>query len=435
MTNILSRKDIYLLVTGAILSAVSCVFYSSSGFEGNGSTPITMAISALYVLLSQFLSLEQQLYLVALALPNTKALGFGGISCSIVICAISEFRYCFFSKNKPPIPFGVILYLLYCIQFYVRFEDIMISVVMPIKQVMNMLFFIVLASNKRIFANSFQIGVKSSLFLFAGIVSAFFFSSFARISMGRMAIVGNDPNILAVEVAFTFSYVCLAYVKLKNMSQTVFGIMFVALLLVCALCGSRMGFLLFGFIIIVTIAMNAKSFGKVTGMFLPVVMAAGVFLASNFGQEIIESVQYRMELLETNDNMSNGRFETWDLYLSVLNSSPYMWLFGMGDYTQYGIENQAHNFFIEDLSGYGIIGLLILYPTYFAIYRRLYKNAVIYGGKPNNGIYRFLPLFVPLIGGLTLHGLVSIMNTTMLFLGIMALTKIPEPNRLKKFGV
>ena len=118
--------------------------------------------------------------------------------------------------------------------------------------------------------------------------------------------------------------------------------MFVALLSVCALCGSRMGFLLFGFIIIVTIAMNAKSFGKVTGMFLLVVMAAGVFLASNFGQGIIESVQYRMELLETNDNMSNGRFETWDLYLSVLNSSPYMWLFGMGDYTQYGIENQKN---------------------------------------------------------------------------------------------
>ena len=311
----------------------------------------------------------------------------------------------------------------------------MIGFVMPIKQVLNMLFFIVLASNKRIISNSFQVGVKSSIFLFVGIVSAFFFSSFAKSSMGRMAVVGNDPNILAVEAAFTFSFVCLAYVKLKNMSQTVFSIMFVALSLVCALCGSRMGFLLFGSIIIVTIAMNARSIGRVIGMILLVVVAAVAFLSSNFGQGIIEAVQYRMDLLDTNDNISNGRFETWNLYISVLNSSPYMWIFGMGDYTQYGIENQAHNFLFEDLSGYGILGLLILYPTYFAIYKTLYKNAYIYGGKPNKGIYRFLPLLVPLIGGLTLHGLVSIMNTTMLFLGVMALTKIPEPNRLKKFGV
>lgn len=420
----LSNRELLLLFVASLLSALS-----SSTYSIDGSTAASMSFSAVFVLLSIFLPLEQQLFLVALAIPNTKALGFGGISCSILICAISGLKYHLFAGKKPHIPIGVILYLIYCVQFYVRFNDFLIGFVMPIKQAMNMLFFVVLATDRRIAGNAFQIGFKSSLFLFAGIVSAFFFSSITS-SSGRLAAAGNDPNILSVEVAFVLSFVCLAYGKLKQMSLPAFSVILGVLAIVSALCGSRMGFLLFGIVLFVTVIFNSRSISNVAGLLIIVVIAFGIFVTSQFGQGIIEAVQYRMYLLEANDNMSNGRFETWNLYISVLNSSPYMWIFGMGDYTQYGIENQAHNFLFEDLSGYGILGLLILYPTYFAIYKTLYKNAYIYGGKPNKGIYRFLPLLVPLIGGLTLHGLVSIMNTTMLFLGAMALTKIPEPNRL-----
>ena len=105
-----------------------------------------------------------------------------------------------------------------------------------------------------------------------------------------------------------------------------------------------------------------------------------------------------------------------------MTAQPMLWLFGLGNYTYYGIEEMAHNFLIEDIAGYGLIGVMLLYTTYIIIYRTLYKNSMSKGKKQRIVLYQLLPFFVPIIGGLTLHGMTSIMNTTMLFIGVLCMT-------------
>lgn len=415
----ISRNEIILFFICGILSALSCMNYSSEG-----ANTVSMAFSTLYILLSSGLSLENQLYMMVFAIPNTKALGFGGISCSIIICSIVAVKYILFARNRPKITWGITLYLIYSLQFIVRFNDVMIGLVMPIKQVLNMLFFLVLAADKNIAKNSFVVGLKASLSLFGGIVFAFFFSSFTRNEFGRMAVAGNDPNILAIEAMFALCFISLAYIN-KLLPISIYGLALVLLSLVCTLCGSRMGLILLAIVLLSTILLNSTKAQKVIPVFLLIILTSVGFFFSSLGQQVLDNLMNRIELLEANDNITNGRFEIWDLYYTAINSSYLTWLFGLGDYTKFGIEDQAHNFFIEDLAGYGILGILIIYPTYFSIYKSQYHHSKRYYGNDNNNFYRFLPLFIPLIGGLTLHGLASIMNTTMLYLGTLALTKAP----------
>lgn len=428
-----SNKEIILLLFGGVSSALCCLFFDNTGDtgSGSGSTLVSMAISAIFIAISTLLPLEQMLYMVAIGIPNTKALGFGGISCSIIVCAIAVIKYYIMRKEKPHLPMGIFIYLLFCIFSIFNYDNIISGIVMPLKQAINMIFFVLLISNSIVANNSFSIGLKASIALFLGIIFAFFSSIISSLDVGRLAVVGNDPNILAVEAAFVFVYICIAFVKSNFLSSLVFSIMAIVLCLICVLCGSRMGLLLFAIIILLTIALNANSSRKVFLMAIVIVIGAVLFLQSNLGQDLLNAFVMRMEMLESNDNVSNGRFELWNQYYKALNSSPTSWLFGLGDYTKYGIEDQAHNFLIEDLASYGIIGLLILYPTYIGIYKRQYKTSIKYCGSSRLNLYRLMPLMTPIIGGVTLHGLFSIMDTTMLYLGVLAMAKIPNSNKGK----
>lgn len=421
---LLSTSEILTIVFGSVLSVLSCVFASDVSDVESVSTPLSMAVSAVYVLFALTRPLDQQLFLVAIGIPNTKALGFVGISCSIIVCAIAVFKYYLLNKEKHHLPLGVILYLVYCLFSFAVFNDVFTGIIMPIKQAINMIFFITLASSISISKNAFYVGYKASIALLFGIVSAMSYSLLTASSINRLAVIGNDSNILAVEVAFVLSYFCLAYVKSKSVSSTVFITVVILLALITLICGSRMGFILYATIISVTIIFNIGNSGKMGLIAASLLIAGIVFLKSSFGQDIIDAITLRMEVLEANDDVSNGRFELWNQYISALCSSPTSLFFGLGDYTKYGIEYQAHNFIIEDLAGYGVIGVLILYPTYFAIYRRqflAFKHFFV--TKHRYGIFRLLPLVTPLFGSLTLHGLTSVMCTTMIYLGVLALAE------------
>ena len=417
---LLTSKDIFVILIGSFLSALSCLFASGNGSD-NVSTPLSLMVSMIYVLYSIRLPLEQQLLLVAIGIPNTKALGVIGVSCSVMVSTVAVLKYYIFSKNKPVLTIGVSLYLVFCFLSFAKYDDIVSGFVMPIKQAINMVFFITLASYNSISSNAFNTGLKASIALFSGVVFSFGVSVLGASGFSRLAVVGNDSNILAVEVAFVLSYLCVAYTREKAISTLTFSMLVIVLALVSVMCGSRMGLLLFAFIILSTIVFNLGRSGNVIIFSLVFLVAAIAFLRSEFGQDLISAMTLRMEVLENNNDVSNGRFEIWNQYMTALTSSPSRLLFGLGDYTRFGIENQAHNFFIEDLAGYGIIGLLILYPTYIGIYKKQFVAIKKNGCLSRLGLYRFIPIMTPIIGSLTLHGLASIMCTTMIYLGVLAL--------------
>lgn len=420
--SIFKKKDLLILLLGGVLSTLSCIFFSNSGATGGGSTAASMAISAVYVVISFFLPLDQQLMLVALGLPNTKALGFGGISCSIIVCAVAVVKNFYKTKNTSSIVLVVVLYVLYSLQYLFRFDNYMIGLIMPIKTGINLLFFYIVATNTRIASNSFKVGFKTSVALFVGIVSAFWISfNQADADTSRVAIEGNDPNILAVEAAFTAAYLSVYYYSKESFSKWFFLIAVSILSAISLLCGSRMGLILMSFTIVLAVLLNVRQFNRSSLLVLVFGTALVAFLLSPTGQAVVEALIMRNENLERSGNISNDRFELWSMYASVFNSDPILWFSGLGDYKEYGLPKQAHNFLIEDIAAYGILGVAILYFTYWRIYLGQYKLSKKYNNITSR-LFSKLPVLIPLIGGMTLHGLTSIMNTTMLYLGVLCMT-------------
>lgn len=365
---------------------------------------------------------ENQLYMIALSLPNTKALALGGISASILICVVAV-MWNYIKRNKrASIPMTAIILLFYCIQYLIRSNDVLMGIVMPIKTMVNILFFLLLTSNMKIAQKSFDTGLKASISMFVGITSALVASIFGNSELGgRFTIAGNDSNMISIEIAFVIAYLSVAYFTRKQISNIAYLGIACALGLMSMMCSSRMGILLYIFVIIVSLSLNARRVGK-TMMMIVVLGVAGVsFLLLPFGQSLIDGLLLRMEVLENAADISNGRFEIWNEYFAVLNSNQLYWLFGLGSYADKGLENMAHNFLLEDIAAYGIIGVILLYSTYVSIYRKQYRLSHIV--NPFRwSLYYSMPFFVPIIGSLTLHGLGSIMITTMLYLGVLCMT-------------
>lgn len=416
----LNTKEIVIIAIGALLSASACLLYS-----GSGPTNMSLAISFVFVAFSATLTLEQQLMLVALAAPNTNALGFFGISASTIVCAIGAIKCLALRNYKNNIPLIVPLFLVYSLQYYLRFGDAVLGFVMPIKTVLGIMFFTYLSKTVSIAKNSYSVGYKSSLAFFAGIVSSFWSSAFSGGDSMRMAVVDNDPNILAVEVAFVLSYLCVNYYSSNNSSKLLFLLSIIILSIISLFCGSRMGLILLAFVLVMSVLLNLGSFRKSTLLVVVFGLAIGVFLFSETGKTIIDALMFRSEVLENNDDVSNGRFEIWESYIKLFNSDPFLWFFGLGNQFKYGITDQAHNVFIEDIAAFGVIGMIMLYFTYLNIYKKQLRLSNYYNETRRGLLYK-LPFLVPLIGGLTLHSYLSIMNITMLYLGVLCMTKPKE---------
>ena len=120
----------------------------------------------------------------------------------------------------------------------------------------------------------------------------------------------------------------------------------------------------------------------------------------------------RTAVLEQNDDVSNGRFDIWNQYINTFNNNPILWFIGIGDFKKHGIEMMAHNFLIEDIANYGIVGCTLLYSCCILTYRKLKRRF-----SSKNSYYLLLPFFIPIIGGITLHGMTNIINISMLFIG------------------
>ena len=81
---------------------------------------------------------------------------------------------------------------------------------------------------------------------------------------------------------------------------------------------------------------------------------------------------------------------------------------------------QAHNVLLEDLSAYGIIGMLTVYPLYILIICSIKQG--LQGGVQRKGrrnIFLWLPFLVPIVGSVVLHSLTNVINTTMLLMGAL----------------
>lgn len=395
----------------AVLSALSVIC------TAKGITVLSTTITLIYAFWVGTRNNEEFLPLLALAIPNTRSLEAFGVSGVVLACAIFVIIRLLVQHKIETKIFGLgMTYLIYSLQFFFRFEDVKIAIVMPLKMVIVLWCFMIIASelSSTYFTSRYYIFINNSMLI--GIIAAVFASLVSTGGGSRLSVVENDPNMLAAECAFILSVYCVAYFK-KGLSTIQFLVGVIISVFIGLMCGSRMGILLIAVVIIISIVLNLKSVNRTTALLLIVTVAALIFVFSNAGQRTIMALQRRNNVLLAQDNFSNGRFELWKEYIAVLNSSCFLWFFGMGSYVYYGISSMAHNFLIEDIASYGIIGTFIIYIAYLVIFKTVSDKGVVKLYKQD--IYTILPFFVPLFGGLTLHGMSSTPNLFMLFAGIL----------------
>ena len=403
-------------IIGAFLSALSAFFYIPDTFSLT-----SLLCTLLYIIIAMKKPIEQRFFFVAIAIPNTRALCIGPISGAICICALTVCLDFLRKGRKYSISGLVFIYFVYSFQLLFR-SGVNEGLIMPLKMCLALFFFDSLSSNRNIRDNSFVYGFKASLSLLIGIIFAFIASVFNLESIGRLAVAGNDSNILAVEIAFVVAYLCVFYYSSNVLKQYIFFTLLGSLCLVSLLCGSRMGLLLIVFSLISSVLLNISRMNKSICLIIGSVILLFFLATSDIGRTAIALLRYRSELLELQGDSSNGRFDIWDQYIGVLNDNPIRWFLGLGNFKNYGIENQAHNFLLEDIGGYGIVGTSLLYFTIYKILRRQFIGqniALSYSRR----IFNYLPILIPIIGGITLHGLTSIINLTMLYIGTLALSK------------
>lgn len=398
------------IVLGCSLSAAATLAYFYN------MDILVLICTLCYVCYALLQPIESSLLFIALSIPNTRVLGWLDISASVIICAATAFRILLFNRGRAKKALVVLLMLFIVIsaQFCFRPSGITYGVVFPLKMILVLFYFHEIVA--------FLPREKTSVikntcdYLLCGAIVLVGLSVILG-SSSRISAIKNDPNMLAIEMAFIIATYCVLYLKYAIVTQRRFIVIWCVCAAVIFATGSRMGLFLLAMVFTVTLVMNFRQLGKLLLPIMIVFIVASLVLSSDWGNSVVNTLVNRSDAMVSRGDISNGRFDLWTSYYGVLTSNWLNVLFGIGgNYAAYGLESVAHNMIFEDWASYGIIGVLILLLIYFAIYKNIRRHSQI---KEKTCIYVWLPLCVPIVGGLTLHGLTSIPNILMLFVGMM----------------
>ena len=410
--NKLTKSESNTLIIG-IIATVLCVLLGVNDLDILAS--IVTVFLALYSIQK---SPIERLYLVFLSVPNTRAMEAFGVSGAVCICAVGSLILILkYHKLDKKIFCLLVLFLLYSMQYIIRFSDYTLGIVMPLKTIFVVLFFYLISDNELLYKKPLKVLYGASLYFFWGIVTAFFASILLNNNLGRFEVVNNDANMLSVEVAFLLSAFCVLFFRFNMLSQKKFITIAIILSIICVLCGSRTGLILLAIVLLTTVIFNIRKFSKMFLFAVILLIALIIFLISPLGRDVVSVLVYRSKALASQGNILNGRETIWNSYISIFEENKYLWLLGMGSYSYYGLTYMAHNFLLEDIALYGILGVMILYGAYIMIFKKVINNMLYEMGRSKTYLYALVPFIIPIIGGITLHGLTNIPNTVMLFWG------------------
>lgn len=412
---------LFLGIAGALTFMVNYMCVSGHG-------GFAIFLSLFYLILVACQPTERALLYIALVVPSTRSMEIVGVSVAVWVCLLYLIKRVFVNKGSLHmeilLPMGV--YLIYCIQYYYRFESVMYGFLQPIKMLIVLVFLYEYAIDDKSYLNKISKISKVLLVWLLGAVLALLPVLMSSNVVGRIQAFNNDANILSIQTVFILSSVSVLLMK-KNKCISFFSYTTVVCfsMAICLICGSRNGFLLLLvlFASMIILNLNDKRFVKSVAILATIILLVTIALNTSFVQMYISGIQHRLDLLEQSGNVSNGRFDVWNEYLSILGSNLWLWFFGLGTYSNYGLTQMAHNMFLEDISSYGIIGMLILTSAYARVFFTVYRvNMSLrnYGGRPR--LFGIIPFTIPLIGGLTLHSMTSLPNTMMLYLGVAMMT-------------
>lgn len=416
----LCEGELNNLIFGIVLSSISIIA------SVKGLTIIAMLVTVVYVFLSLKSNNTMSLFYIALSLSNTHVLNLFGISASVLICCGVVIKH-LIDGNKVNSVFVLItgIYLIYSLQFIFRFDDYTSGFISPIKLVFVYAAFSVFSKDSEIVNNSSTVSGKAAKYGAIGCI-ANLIVTMALTNSSRARILNNDSNMLAVEAVVYISIFIVGFFTYNAISTKEILAFLFFMGGIVLLCGSRNGFLLLAIVFIFSIIFNYQKMGRVIVLLFIAVLIACILITSEIGRSAIETFESRTSVMNSKGDMSNGRSEIWRCYIEKFSEERAGWLLGFGNYTNVGLTQMGHNGLIEDIASYGIIGIVIILIIAIMVVNQ-YKRCK----QCSWSLFNLLPIIIILIGSITLRSLTNIINTTLLFIGMMVFYVNPKQLSLK----
>lgn len=407
----INLSDMALILVCSLLSYLAA-------FSGGGTQSIIASV--LFVLVGLYKEdAAHRFSFVLIALANTKTLGLFGFSAAVILCALSSFFYVIKGSHLPHAIIALsFVYLTYSLHYSNGPAGIAYGFAFPVKTVIVFAFFFFLTQDKSLCENPCYFLNKWLFSYFAGIL----FAVIASLDgMGRLNVAGNDSNALALQSAFVACLALLIYLRYGAISTISFFGVYVGASVICLMSGSRMGMLLLSIFSSIFFVLNSRNLKKAALVIVVVIVAFFLFVQSKVGQSVIDLLVLRTTALSSRGDITNGRTDLWLEYLVFFTENPSLFLFGMGNPMHYGFDNVAHNFIIEGIASYGIIGVLLCMMFILFIGREIKLRFSLDFAKAKHRFGVSALFLLPFVGNTVLHDLTNIYNLSMLFISYFAI--------------
>ncbi|TON81876.1 O-antigen ligase family protein, partial [Vibrio parahaemolyticus] len=215
------------------------------------------------------------------------------------------------------------------------------------------------------------------------LILSIFFISFGIICSVIYPIIDNGFNLVGVRLSATnaspnnlatlsiFIVVFIYYIfkfsdKLSHNDKLILSLSLFSIFIIGVLSQSR-GFLL-GIVLVVfyTLLSSFNIRNIKTVIFVSLVSTLFLIIVINYLPETYQSFSERI-LNPKGGDVSNGRLELWIEYLSFVLDDILIFIFGFGSNdvaVRVGLDQVAHNYIIETLVSYGVLGTFVIFLIY-----------------------------------------------------------------------
>lgn len=238
---------------------------------------------------------------------------------------------------------------------------------------------------------------------------------------GRLT-VGSDNGQNVLGITCSFSIMVLLSKMIFDRSDPFDPFLSLALAAIGVMTGSRSFILslLIGVLFICLCLIVKASFRFVIKMAIIIIITcvilwiliANIPHVSTYVNTLVERI-----VNPRNGDISNERFDIWAQYCETFSSNYQFLLFGSSNLLQYGIDIVAHNFLLEQIASFGVIGSIIIILLYIISIRGVFNTVSLrYPSKVSPMLLS--PIISLLAASCFSHTLLGIPQTMMLYFGI-----------------
>ncbi|MBQ2828564.1 MAG: O-antigen ligase family protein [Clostridia bacterium] len=227
----------------------------------------------------------------------------------------------------------------------------------------------------------------------------------------RMSLMeGAGVNQLGISLAFCLAFVTLGMTRVTNLKEwAVLAVTALPLLYFCFATQSRTSIIALILIFASTLILGyaqKKARLWITLMLIASVVVFGALIFLADGTQIQENVLGTIERFTNprGDDLSNGRFDLWQMYIDRLSNDMFLFFFGgtLEDFN--GV--QAHNMFIEIFASDGLFGTCVILFVYTTVFFEI-RKAITSFRKSKKYVLSFLPFILVFVTGMASHTLLN----------------------------